>query len=308
MAPNNSERIKDLLQGTHREGKAKIAVLGGDAREMPLIEALLSEFKVACFARPESLTPKGTIRCETITEVLYGADGVILPMPGLKNDGSLFSKMEEPVCLYEEDFSSLKPGTIVLVGAASNLLRGIAQKYSLDLMPLVETDEIAIPNAIPTAEGAIALAISESEITLDGSISMILGYGRVGQALAKRLHALGSRVVIANRGEERAALAEEAGFDVIPWGVWSNIAPKVEYLFNTVPTPLLTAGIIETLKKEVLILDLASSPGGTDFAAAKEQGIKAILAAGLPGRYAPVTAGKILMNVYPGKLREKLKK
>lgn len=308
MTLDNKDRIKDLLHGAYPEGKAKIAVLGGDARETPLIRALLNEFKVASFARPEDLNPEGTILCETITEALYGADGVILPMPGLKNDGSLFSKMETPVFLGEEDFCSLRPGIPVLVGAASDLLRRIAQKYELLLMPMVERDEIAIPNAIPTAEGAISLAISESPITLDGSISMILGYGRVGQALAGRLRSLGSRVVITNRNEPRASLAEEHGYDVIPWEVWPSIVPKADYIFNTVPTPLLTAGIIESLKKNVLILDLASSPGGTDFAAAKGQGVKAILAAGLPGRYAPETAGKILTGVYPPKLRELLQK
>ncbi|MDI5787499.1 hypothetical protein PO124_00265 [Bacillus licheniformis] len=45
-----------------------------------------------------------------------------------------------------------------------------------------------------------------------------------------------------------------------------------------------------------LILDLATRPGGTDLICRK-QGIKALLAPGLPGIVAPKTAGQIIANV-----------
>lgn len=286
--------------------KLKIAVLGGDARETPLIAALLKEYRVAAFARPPHLVPEGAIFCETIAEALYGAAGIILPMPGLKNDGKLFCGDYADIRLFEEDFSPLLPGTPVLVGAASEYLRRICDKGRLNLLPLVEKDEIAIPNAIPTAEGAISLAIANSPGTLAGSVSLILGYGRVGQALAGRIRCLGSRVIIANRGEARTRLAEGQGFEVVSWEEWPELCPEADYVFNTVPIPLLTADVLEQMKKTALILDLSSSPGGTDFAAAKELGIKAILAAGLPGRYAPLTAGKILVDVYPCILKEQI--
>ena len=40
-----------------------------------------------------------------------------------------------------------------------------------------------------------------------------------------------------------------------------------------------------------LVIDLASRPGGVDFEAAKELGVRVIWALGLPGKVAPVTAG-----------------
>jgi dipicolinate synthase subunit A len=46
-----------------------------------------------------------------------------------------------------------------------------------------------------------------------------------------------------------------------------------------------------------VVIDLASAPGGTDFNAARELGLKAELAPGLPGIVAPVTAGRIIAEL-----------
>ena len=38
-----------------------------------------------------------------------------------------------------------------------------------------------IPNAVPTAEGAIEIAIAETPFTIHGSKSLVLGYGKIGK-------------------------------------------------------------------------------------------------------------------------------
>ena len=50
----------------------------------------------------------------------------------------------------------------------------------------------------------------------------------------------------------------------------------------------------KTLPGGALIIDLASLPGGTDFAAAEELGLHAEHALALPGRCAPQTAGALI--------------
>ena len=45
-------------------------------------------------------------------------------------------------------------------------------------------------------------------------------------------------------------------------------------MVNTIPAPVLTAGRLLHLRAGALILDLASRPGGTDFAAARQQGLR----------------------------------
>ncbi len=53
-----------------------------------------------------------------------------------------------------------------------------------------------------------------------------------------------------------------------------------------------------------LLLDLASAPGGTDFAAAEKLGIQAVHALSLPGKTAPATAAKAIAQTISGILSE----
>ena len=52
--------------------------------------------------------------------------------------------------------------------------------------------------------------------------------------------------------------------------------------------------VLAALRPGSLIVDLASAPGGTDFAAAAALGHTALLASGLPARCAPDSAGAYL--------------
>ncbi|MDD2221002.1 MAG: dipicolinate synthase subunit DpsA [Clostridia bacterium] len=289
------------------EEELKIAVLGGDERELYLIKTLLDwDFIVYAYAIEKESLPEGVFYCQSVFDTLKEAEAVILPMPGIKNDGILHCRLNPPPKIEESEFAVLSAGTPVICGAASAYLQRICSKYHLDLVPMVEKDEIAVPNAIPTAEGALAVAIENSDGLLSGSLSLIIGYGRLGQALAPRLSALGSNVLIVNREQKRADLARKAGFSVIGWEKWPDLAKAADYVFNTVPAFLIRESILSGMKKDALIVDLAASPGGTDFAAANKIGIKAVLAAGLPGKYSPRAAGKILSDVYPHLVKEKI--
>lgn len=64
-------------------------------------------------------------------------------------------------------------------------------------------------------------------------------------------------------------------------------------LFNTVPQTVIGRKELAGAK-DSLIIDLASKPGGVDFDAARDLGVKVIWALGLPGKVAPVSAGKII--------------
>jgi dipicolinate synthase subunit A len=81
----------------------------------------------------------------------------------------------------------------------------------------------------------------------------------------------------------------------------------IDICINTVPSLILNQRVLSRMTPRTLILDLASRPGGTDFKYAEKQGIKALLAPGLPGIVAPKTAGQIIANVL-SKLLADLKK
>ena len=57
---------------------------------------------------------------------------------------------------------------------------------------------------------------------------------------------------------------------------------EFDVIFNTVPSLLFTRDVLKRIKKDTLIIDLASRPGGVDFSAAKELGLRVIWALSLP--------------------------
>ena len=152
------------------------------------------------------------------------------------------------------------------------------------------------PDGGLNAEGAIQIAMEELPITLHDARVLVIGFGRLGKALAPRLRALGAHVwVSARRYEQRAAaqgmgLGSE-GVDRLPDWLCSY-----DLVFNTVPAPVLGVEELAALKEGALVIDLASRPGGVDLDAAATLGVRVIWALSLPGKVAPVTAGRYIKD------------
>lgn len=280
----------------------KIAVLGGGLREAELVNALL---ECGAEVAVSGLTLAGQLRLavqspEAATE---NADALVLPVSGLTPEGKIKEVREGlELTVSTELLGRLKSGAPVVVGKANEWLERVARQTGCRLIELVDDDEFAILNAIPTAEGALVVAIEASTITLHGSDVFVLGYGRCGRALARVLVGVGARVHVIERSPVKRAMATEAAVNVYPFTDLKSKLRSADFIFNTVPSLVLTTDVLENLKPDCVIIDIASAPGGVDFAAAKALGIQAILALGLPGRYSPKTAGKILATIVPRKL------
>jgi dipicolinate synthase subunit A len=166
---------------------------------------------------------------------------------------------------------------------------------------------VAIYNSIPTAEGALMMAIQNTDFTIHGSQCMVLGLGRTGFTLARTLQGLGAHVKMGVHIPEQFARAWEMGFEPFYTTDLSHQVANIDLLFNTIPTMIVTAQIIANIPNRALIIDLASKPGGVDFRFAEKRGIKAMLAPGLPGIVAPRTAGRIIAKTLSELLMEQLK-
>lgn len=281
--------------------KINIALLGGDKREMEVLRGLLPLARVRCWGLPqvENLA-------DSLLAALTGADAVILPMPGVDETGRLYAPLADgDVYLSREDLAVLRPGVPVLVGVASGYLRDVCGELGLALYQLAEDDRVALPNAVPTAEGALAVLMAETDVTISGMSVVVLGFGRVGEAVAQRLRALGADVLVANRGAGRADRAREQGFRLAEWADWpKRLMGEHCVVINTVPAQVLGRAELAALPRGVLVLDLASGAGGVDVAAADDLGVRVVRALSLPGKVAPVTAGRILAGVYPQFLQD----
>lgn len=281
----------------------RIAVLGGDAREVFLAGQLADlGFCVQVCGLP--VTAGGNVTVwENLAEALEGVAAVILPTPGVNERGELYCPfLEKPPVVSAAELHRLPAGTPLFVGVARGYLKDLAGRLGLKLIELLALDEVAILNSIPSAEGAIQLAMEKMPVTIHGSESFVLGFGRMGATLAHLLVALGARTTVIARNPAQRARAYQMNCRVADFSELPGLVGQAEVIFNTVPALVITEPLLRRASPQVLIIDLASFPGGIDFEAARRLGINAFLAPGLPGKVAPKTAGQILASVIPGLL------
>lgn len=159
-----------------------------------------------------------------------------------------------------------------------------------------QDESTAILNAVPTAEGAIAIAIENTAFTVWKSKCLVVGNGKIGKALSERLKALLADVTVSARRDTDFSYIESRGIKYIKTDEIEKNADEYNIIFNTVPKQVLTKNVLKNCKSDCLLIELASSPYGIDFKAAEDLKLKVILALGLPGKYAPNTAADILTN------------
>lgn len=155
-------------------------------------------------------------------------------------------------------------------------------------------EEYQIAIARLTAEGAIALL--RPETGLSSAHILLLGYGRIARLLARELQKAGALVTAAARSGEQRAWAEAEGIEALPLDALSGALDRFDVIIGTIPAPVLTEPLLALVRKDALLLELASAPGGIDAAAAHERGLRYIRAPGLPAKYAPERAAVILRD------------
>ena len=271
-------------------------VVGGDMRQAKLAELLSADGHTVHTYALEELGPlAGVHAAEDLGEAEL-ADCVVLPLPAAGEGGRLNAPLSGVAHPMEEVLAALRPGQVVCAGRVDPATAALAEGRGLTLHDYFTREELAVANAVPTAEGAIQIAMEELPITLHGARVLVIGYGRLGRALAPRLSALGARVSVAARKYAALAWAESFNWGTERIGQLAGWLCGYDLVVNTVPAPVLGEAELEELKPDCLVIDLASKPGGVDFAAAARLGRKVVWALSLPGKTAPVTAGRAIQT------------
>ncbi len=280
-----------MLTGVH------IAFIGGDARQLEVIKAcaeLDATITLIGFENLQSEFP-GTYKQPLLPEALDAVDVVVLPIVSCDDQGRVESVFtHQTLAITEAHMQVLSKRAKIFTGIAKPYLRQLCEKFAVPLEELLNRDEVAIYNSIPTAEGALMMAIQNTDFTIHGSKTVVLGFGRTGMTLARVLKGMGAFVRVGVHRPEHFARAFEQGLHPFYTERLKELAPGFELIFNTVPQLILTPSVLANLPPRAVIIDLASAPGGTDFRFAEKRGLKALLAPSLPGIVAPKTAGRIL--------------
>ncbi len=269
-------------------------VVGGDMRQAKLAELLFDDGHTVHTWALEG-TEEGPVRAPDLGEAAL-ADCVILPLPAAGEGGRLNAPLSQERPPLTQVLDALRPGQVVCAGKVGRELLDQAKERGLRLVDYFTREELAVANAVPTAEGAIQIAMEELPVTIHGARVLVLGFGRLGKLLAHRLNALGARVSVAARKWADLAWAEAYGYGAEQIERLDGYLCGYDLVVNTVPVRVLDAERLADLRPGCLVIDLASKPGGVDFEAAVRQGVRAIWALSLPGKVAPVTSGKMIRD------------
>ncbi len=180
-----------------------------------------------------------------------------------------------------------------VVGGRIGSYRALLERTGARVRDIYGTEPLTTLNAVATAEGALALLIRESGITLWESNCLVIGGGRIGMLLGERLRDLGARVTVAARSQRDHAMIRGRGMRPEKTGFYDRGLAQYDFIINTVPAPVLEKNHLEQVKTSCLLLELASAPGGFSFKDCEMLGLKAIAAPGVPGKFSPKTAGVV---------------
>jgi len=270
----------------------KFGILGGDLRYKILFDMLKKDgYQVCSYCN-------NFINCENndLDSLFDKTDVIIGPIPLSKDNKNIFTN-NCPIKI-ESFFSKMRKNNIkiLICGVISDKIRELAAKSGIRAFDFFESEAVAVMNAVPTAEGAIQIAMEESKRTIFNSKCIVFGYGRCGKFLAKDLKGLGAKVYVTFRNERDEAYIKANGYNGVHLYNVKNYIDEFDFIFNTIPASVIEKNIIKKAKQNCIIIDLAQAPGGVDFNFARASNIKAIYCPGLPGRVAPISAAEILKD------------
>lgn len=277
--------------------KKKFLVAGGDMRQLYLAEALAETYDVYITGFDRSvIQPQKSVWIEGLSAMPERVDCVVLPIPASQDEVFVTTPFYRQSIPLDNIPSVMKNNGFVLGGRLSENFKALFDGFGIASADYLSREELSVLNAVPTAEGALQIAMEELPTTIFGSRVLILGMGRISKSLIRILSGFSAEITVAARKCSDIAWAEIFGCKGVNIGSIESILPNTDILFNTVPASVLDGERLSLLNKECLVIDLASKPGGVDFDTASGMGIKAVWALSLPGRVAPVSAGRIIAS------------
>lgn len=288
------------------------SIIGGDLRIIKLAKMLADEGnQVYAYGLEKAEELKGhqnIIFTEKISKAIpEDVEVVIGPIPFSSNGVNINAPFSDKEISIRELIHYLN-AKILIAGSITPDIYDMANDEYIEIIDIMKREELAVLNTVSTAEGTIEIAISNTNKIIHGSEVLILGFGRIGKVLARKMAGLSARVTCAARKDEDLAWIRAYGHNETNINVLGENLSKYDLIINTVPHLILNKERLQYVKKDALLIDLASNPGGIDKREAKERNLKLVWALALPGKVAPVTTAEFIKDTIYNILKEIYKK
>ena len=285
----------------------KFAIIGGDLRTIKLDEMLAkdeNDIYIYGLEKAEELKNKSNIiTCDTIKKTVEDAEIVIGPIPFSSNGTTINSPFGDKETTIREMMHVIN-AKVLIAGGITPEVYDLANDEYIEIVDIMKREELAVLNTIATAEGTIQIAIENTNKILHGSEVLILGFGRTGKVLARKLAGLAVKVTCAARKDEDLAWIQAYGHKATNINALGENLSEFDIIINTVPHMILTEEKLGYVKQECLLIDLASNPGGIDKKAVKDKNLKFAWALSLPGKVAPTTSAEFIKETIYNIIKE----
>ncbi len=212
---------------------------------------------------------------------------IVFPLPTTKDGITVHNTLSDEKIFIAEMVKKINK---------QKVLCGNYRFVNIDSIDYAASDDTALLNAVPTAEGALELAIKNTPFTIWKSNCLVVGNGKCGKILADRLCGLKANVTVSARRDNDFAFIDAYGMNFINTDNLQKYISNFDIIFNTVNAPVIDKNVLNKCKSDCLLIELASAPFGIDFKIAEQLNLRVIKAPGLPGKIAPKTAADILTN------------
>lgn len=263
-----------------------ISFICGDNRQIYL-ENMFSSYGYHTYVYDLSspLLSKSYTKCTSLDMAISKSKYIVFPF-----------RIDFISLLQLESILPLLNNKTIFGGCISKEYATLFDSNNIDYYDYYTSEYVNKLNAISTAEGSIYHAIGNSPINIHGANSLVIGYGNCGSILAHKLSQLGSYVTVTTRTPKQVALAISNSIKLIDIKNLNKTLNQYDFIFNTAPALILDANNLNLLKKDCVIIDIASSPGGVNYEYARQLGLNAKLYPGIPGKTSPKSSAKILFD------------
>lgn len=258
-------------------------IICGDERQKVLMKCLKdSSFKVSHLTKAEQLKDIPLF------------SHVVLPVPATKDSVNVYSDDGTVSVELRRVIDALKEDQELIGFGFSEEIKTILEERNIAYYDISDEEGFAIGNAYLTAQGCLRLLLESTKDYIPGTKALIIGFGRVAQALSLTLKALGMDIHIAARSTEQLQKAKCLGYKTVRLNSLDASIYYFDYIFGTVPKTILTYNSIKLIRDDCIYFELASKP----YTANKEDftslGKHYVFGGSLPGRYLPAASGKLL--------------
>ena len=286
-------------------------IIGGDLRIVKLARMLAGDgIKVYTYGleKAEELKEiENIITCDELIKAINSSEIIIGPIPFSSNGKDINTPFSDKQISIEDLMYNVNE-KILIAGSIAPEVYNFANNEYIEIIDIMKREELAVLNTISTAEGTIEIMIANTNKILHGRNVLILGFGRIGKVLARKLAGLSVNVTCAARKDEDLAWIKAYGHMCTDINSLGENLSEYDVIINTVPHLILTEEKIKYISEECLLIDLASNPGGIDKKSAKDKNLKLIWALALPGKVAPITTAEFIKETVYNILKEVYKR